>query len=85
MDYLPISKINTIVFCPRRYFIEVVLNDQTKNHHLIEGDALHERAAREGVGLRVWSDRLGLVGVVDQLREAYVGRFVDMVHRQKLL
>ena len=69
MDYLPISKVNTVVFCPRRYFIEVVLNEQIKNHHLIEGDALHERATREGAGLWVWSDRLGLIGVVDQLTQ----------------
>jgi hypothetical protein len=26
-DYLLISKINTVVFCPRRYYIEVVLDE----------------------------------------------------------
>ena len=66
-DYLPISKLNTVVFCPRRYYIEHILSDTVSNHHLVEGSALHERAKREGEGLWVWSDRLGLVGIVDKL------------------
>ena len=66
-EYLPISKLNTVVFCPRRYYIEHVLSDTHSNHHLAEGSALHERARREGEGLWVWSDRLGLVGVLDKL------------------
>lgn len=64
--YLLISKINTVVFCPRRYFIEVVLGEQHANHHIIEGINLHERSERRGVRW-VWSDRLQLVGIVDQV------------------
>ncbi len=66
-DYLPISKINTVVFCPRRYYIEVVLSETQSNVHLAEGHNLHDRAKREGAGNWVWSDELGIVGVVDQL------------------
>lgn len=65
--YLPISKINTVVFCPRRYYLEHVLGETKSNHHTAEGNALHERARREGEGIWVWSDRLGIVGVVDKL------------------
>ena len=64
--YLLISKVNTVVFCPRRYFIEVVLGEQHANHHIIEGTNLHERSERRGVRW-VWSDRLQLVGIVDQV------------------
>lgn len=64
--YLLISKVNTVVFCPRRYFIEVVLGEQHANHHIIEGTNLHERSERRGVRW-VWSDRLRLVGIVDQV------------------
>lgn len=67
MEYLPISKVNTVVFCPRRYYIEQLLGDTLSNHHLTEGSSLHERSVRVGEGLWVWSDRLGLSGVVDQV------------------
>ena len=67
MDYLPISKINTVVFCPRRYYIEHVLQDTWSNHHMTEGATLHQRTKRNGEGLWVWSDRLGISGIVDQV------------------
>ena len=66
-DYLAISKINTVVYCPRRYFIEVVLSENISNHHLIEGAGLHERTVREGEAW-VWSDSLGIVGIADQVK-----------------
>ncbi len=67
MEYLPVSKINTVVFCPRRYYIEHVMSETVTNHHLIEGSSLHERSTRSGEGIWVWSDRLGLSGILDQL------------------
>lgn len=66
-DYLLISKINTVVFCQRRYFIEVVLSEHMNNYHLIDGTALHERTKREGESW-VWNDRLGIVGIADQIK-----------------
>jgi CRISPR-associated exonuclease Cas4 len=68
-DYLAISKLNTVVFCPRRYFIEATLQDTITNHHMIEGSGVHERTVREGEGLTVWSDRLGIIGRVDQVKK----------------
>lgn len=67
-DYLAISKLNTVVFCPRRYFIEAILQDNKTNYHMIEGSGVHERTVREGEGLTVWSDRLGMIGRVDQVK-----------------
>ncbi|WP_233493226.1 MULTISPECIES: CRISPR-associated protein Cas4 [unclassified Meiothermus] len=64
------SKVNTVAYCPRRFYLEYVLGELHANHHLIEGHYLHERAYTEPgecSGLWVWSDRLGLVGVVDRL------------------
>ncbi len=69
MEYLPISKVNTVAFCPRRYYIEMLLADSKSNHHIIEGQSLHERSKREGEGVWVWHDELGLVGVIDQLKK----------------
>lgn len=71
--YLPLSKVNTVVFCPRRFYLEHVLGEVHRNHHVIEGHHLHTRAyteRSERSGVWVWSDRLGLVGVVDRIEYA---------------
>lgn len=36
---------------------------------MIEGTGLHERTVRGGEGLTVWSDRLGIIGRVDQVKQ----------------
>lgn len=69
-DYLPISKINTLVYCPRRFYLEFLLLETHQNEHVIEGQYLHERAYTEpGERSRVWvwSDRLRIVGIIDRL------------------
>ncbi|WP_038069690.1 CRISPR-associated protein Cas4 [Thermus scotoductus] len=70
MDYLPLSKVNTVVYCERRFYLEVALGEVMENEHLVEGRYFHEQAYTERdevTGLLVWSDRLGLIGVVDWL------------------
>lgn len=70
MEYLPLSKVNTAAYCPRRFFLEYVLGEVYANHHVIEGHYLHRYAYSEPgetSGVWVWSDRLGLVGVIDRL------------------
>ena len=68
MKYLPISKINTVVYCQRRYFIEMLLADTYTNYHMIEGDALHSRSTRPGENIWVWHDELAIQGIIDQLK-----------------
>lgn len=70
MEYLPISKVNTFVYCPRRFYLEYILGESLTNHHLVEGRYFHEAAYTEpgeSSAVLVWSDRLGLVGVIDRL------------------
>jgi CRISPR-associated exonuclease Cas4 len=70
LEYLPLSKVNTVVYCARRFYLEHVLGEVHTNHHLIGGQYLHERVHTEPgeqSGLWVWSDQLRLVGVVDRL------------------
>lgn len=70
MEYLPLSKVNTVIYCRRRFYLEFVLGEVYTNQHVIEGHYLHEAAytePEEVSRLWVWSDRLGLVGVVDRL------------------
>ena len=69
-EYLPISMVNTAAYCLRRFYLSYYLGEASENVHLIEGSFLHEAAYSEPderSGVLVWSDRLGLVGVIDRL------------------
>ncbi len=41
LEYLPLSKVNTVVYCARRFYLEYVLGEVHTNHHLIGGQYLH--------------------------------------------
>ena len=40
--YIPLSQINTYVFCPRRFYYESVEGHQVINEHIEEGKIKHE-------------------------------------------
>lgn len=74
-DYIPISYINALAYCPRRFYYEYVQAEMLLNEHVAEGRLLHEHADEGGTLWRdevvqerrvyVWSDRLRLSGLVD--------------------
>jgi len=74
-DYIPISMLNALVYCPRRFWLEFVLGEMMVNEHVLEGQLRHEisdagQTEREGnqTTLRrvyVYSDRLRLSGFAD--------------------
>ncbi len=75
-DYLPISMLNQLLYCPRRFWYIHVLGEMEINAPVLEGTLLHEHAHTPGretddrgrpVRRRVhlWSDRLGLIGFAD--------------------
>lgn len=74
-DYLPISYINALAYCARRFYYEYVQAEMLLNEHVAEGRILHARTDsgasvwREDLvqerSIYVWSDRLRLVGLVD--------------------
>ncbi|HVC35556.1 MAG TPA: CRISPR-associated protein Cas4 [Chloroflexota bacterium] len=82
-DYLPISMLNAFEYCPRRFYYEYVLGEMLVNEHVLEGQLRHERTDAGGVergpkgapdttvrrSVRVYSDRLRLIGVVDVVEE----------------
>lgn len=82
-EYLPLSMLNALAYCPRRYYYEHVLGEMLVNEHVLEGRQRHERvdAGRAeridgDMVLRsawVYSDRLRLVGVVDVVEEGSGG------------
>ena len=45
--YIPLSQINTYVFCPRRFYYESVEGHQVINEHIEEGKIKHTRVDTE--------------------------------------
>ncbi|MCS7032178.1 MAG: hypothetical protein NZL92_11710, partial [Gloeomargarita sp. SKYG116] len=52
-DYLPISMLNQLEYCERRFYLVHVLGEMEVNAHVLEGSVQHERVhqadqARQG-------------------------------------
>ena len=47
-ETIPISYLNALEYCPRRYFYEFVEGDMVVNDFVLAGTLLHERADEEG-------------------------------------
>ena len=78
--YIPLSQINTYVFCPRRFYYESVEGHQVINEHVEEGKIKHTRVDTEmkdrnerGVKISrrqyLASDILGVSGYLDLIEE----------------
>ncbi len=78
--YIPLSQINTYVFCPRRFYYESIEGHQVINHHIEEGTIKHENvhtevhARRKGdktISRRLYlaSEALGVSGYTDLVEE----------------
>ena len=78
--YIPLSQINTYVFCPRRFYYESVEGHQVVNDHVEEGKIKHEhvhtavndrRKGDKTISRRQYlaSDTLGVSGYTDLVEE----------------
>lgn len=78
--YMPLSQINTYVFCPRRFYYESVEGHQIINAHVEEGKIKHEHVHTEMKNRRkgdktishrqyLVSDTLGVSGYTDLVEE----------------
>ena len=85
-DYLPISMLNQLEYCERRFYLMQVMGEMEVNAHVLEGTFRHEKAhtagkEREGEAVThrkiyVWSDELRIAGfadVVETSREGHAG------------
>ena len=79
-NYIPLSQINTYVFCPRRFYYESVEGHQVINDHVEEGKIKHEhvhtavtdrKKGDKTVSRRQYlaSDTLGVSGYTDLVEE----------------
>ena len=76
MDYFPLSYLNHLAYCPRRFWYMYVQGELAVNAPMLEGSLLHERADRTGYEtddrgrlvqrrVWVWSERLQIAGFAD--------------------
>ena len=78
-EALPISMLNQLEYCERRFYLMHVLGEMEINVHVLEGTLRHEQAhsgQRERQGhevlhrrVYVWSERLGIAGFCDIVEE----------------
>lgn len=74
-DYIPISYLNALEYCPRRFYYEFALGEMIVNEHVLEGSLRHETVDAGGIRnedgtlrqrrVYVYSERLRLVGFAD--------------------
>ncbi len=78
-EIIPISMLNQLEYCERRFYLMHVLGEMEINAHVLEGTLRHENAhnpgtSREGETLThrrlyVWSEELGIAGFADVVEE----------------
>lgn len=79
-ETIPLSYLNAIEYCPRRFHYEFVQGDMLRNEFVLEGTLLHQRADQQGQHtsqegelqlnhLYLYSERLRLSGFTDIVEE----------------
>jgi CRISPR-associated exonuclease Cas4 len=78
-DYLPISMLNQLEYCERRFWLMYVQGEMEVNAPVLEGIQQHERAHTGGLErdgetsarrrVYLWSDRLQVAGFADVVEE----------------
>lgn len=75
-DFFPLSRLNQLIYCPRRFWYMYVQGEIAINAPMLEGSLQHKRADTPGYEtddkgrtikrrVWVWSDRLNIAGFAD--------------------
>ncbi len=91
LDYLPLSYLNQLEYCERRFWLMFVEGEIAINAPMLEGIYRHEQTHQSGQEQRgelttlrqvyVWSDRLRLVGLADCVEDE-AGRLQPVEHKR---
>jgi CRISPR-associated exonuclease Cas4 len=91
LDYLPLSYLNQLEYCERRFWLMLVEGEMAVNAPMLEGMLRHERAHEAGAERRgeltayrqvyVWSDRLRVAGLADFVEDE-AGRLAPVEHKR---
>ncbi len=76
-EYLPISLLNALVYCPRRFYYEYAWGEMLVNDHVLEGQVRH--AAADAGGMETRDDTLKLRRVYVYSDHLRVAGFIDVV------
>ena len=78
-DNLPISMLNQLEYCERRFYLMHVLGEMEINVHVLEGTLRHEQAHQASADRKgdqithrriyIWSEALGITGFADVVEE----------------
>lgn len=78
-DYLPLSMLNQLEYCPRRFWLMFVCGEMEVNAPVLEGQYQHEQVHAGGITreadvlihrrVYLWSDRLRVAGFADVVEE----------------
>lgn len=89
-DYLPLSFLNQLVYCPRRFWLMYVESEMLVNAPVLEGMLRHQRAHTPGQmrdeagrvirSVHVWSDALRIAGIADFVEERD-GTMIPLEHK----
>jgi len=79
-EVIPISMLNQLEYCERRFYLMHVLGEMEINAHVLEGSLRHENVHNPGVSregetlthrqMYVWSDDLGIAGFADVVEKS---------------
>ncbi|MHB8598486.1 MAG: CRISPR-associated protein Cas4 [Ktedonobacteraceae bacterium] len=79
-ESIPISALNALEYCPRRFYYQFVQGDTLVNEYVLEGTLLHQRVHQEGerttvegeqtiTRLYLYSETLRIAGFTDVIEE----------------
>lgn len=91
IDMIPISSLNSLEYCPRRFYYEVVQGEMLVNEFVLEGMLVHERVHTAGTQtsaegeiqttrLYLYSETLRLTGFADVVEER-AGVFIPVEYK----
>lgn len=90
-EYLPLSFLNQLAFCPRRFWLMYVQGEMEINAAVLEGQLRHQRAHQPGTqmdeqgrtlrSVHVWSDTLRVAGIADFVEERG-GTLIPLEHKR---
>lgn len=90
-DYLPLSFLNQLLYCPRRFWLMYIQSEWEDNAPVLEGIFRHKNAHDPGTqrdefgrsqrSVHLWSDSLRIIGVADFIEERN-GSLTPLEHKR---
>lgn len=91
LEYLPLSYLNQLAYCPRRFWLMFYQSEMDINAPVLEGTLRHRRAHEPGQqrdergralrSVHVWSDTYRIAGVADFIEERG-GLLIPLEHKR---